>query len=142
MRKELDVLVGNSGWNSKPELKAYLEAVEKIQDLCKKQHSDRTFFGDVPACFFREYNNMFAKHVSMVVQSLGICVYLVGSSLTLARMLLQWPKCAKYDDIPLASFLFDSDDITLQHQGSNPTESIKINTHECMVHLTALVAPK
>ena len=56
-------------------------------------------------------------------------------------MLLQWLKCAEDDEMPIASYVFESKNITLQHQGSDD-RALTINTRECMEYLTELEDPK
>ena len=124
------------------EFKAYIEAVEKVPDLGEKQYADRTFFAAVPACLFREYSSMYVKHASTIVGLTEILVYLVGGNPTLARMLLQWLKCADDDDMPLTSYVFDSASVTLKHQGSDANEHVTVNTRECMEYLIELADAK
>ena len=57
-------------------------------------------------------------------------------------MQLQWLKCAEDDDVPAASYVFDSSTITLQHQGCNRNESITIDTRKCMKYLVELADPQ
>ena len=54
---------------------------------------------------------------------------------------MQWLKCAKDNEMPIASYVFESKNITLQHQGSDD-RVITINTRECMKYLTELADPK
>jgi hypothetical protein len=56
----------------------------KIPDLGEKRYADKSFFGDAPVCFLREYGKMFIKHVSTIVRSANILVYLVGGDPSLA----------------------------------------------------------
>ena len=77
-----------------------------------------------------------------MVRSTEILVYLVGGNPTLARMLLQWLKCADDDDMPLTSYVFDSASVTLKHQGSDANEHVTVNTRECMEYLIELADAK
>ena len=81
---------------------------------------------------------MFINHVSTIVRSTDIVVYLVGGNPILARMQLQWLKCAEEDDVPAASYMFDSRTITLQHYGCDRNESLTIDTHKRMKYLMSL----
>ena len=56
-------------------------------------------------------------------------------------MLLQWIMCADDGDTPMAEYVFDDEDIILQHQGHDNTP-VLVNTRECMKYLTELADPK
>ena len=142
MQRDLDSLADDDGWKSRSEFKACVGAIKRIPDLNEKQHADSRFFADAPACFFREYNNMFHKHVSTAVRSSDILIYLVGGNPILARMLLQWLKCAEDDEIPLTSYVFESITISLRHQESDTNEVISVDSRKCMEYLTELVDVK
>ena len=139
MWNELEDLTKN--WALKPEFEAYVAATEKIPDLGEKKYADKSFFDDAPVCFFEEYRRMFVKHVSTIVRSNEILVYLVGGNPILARMLLQWLICAEDGDVPMAAYVFKEENIVLQNQGSD-TETVSVNTRKCMIYLTQLADPK
>ena len=80
------------------------------------------------------------KQTSTDVRSAEILVYLVGGNPKLAKMLLQWIMCADDGDAPVAEYVFDDEDVILQHQGHDD-EPVLVNTRECMKYLTALADP-
>ena len=124
------------------EFKVYVKAIKKIPDLGEKRHANSRLFADAPACFFREYNHMFHKHVFTIVQSSDILIYLVGGNPILARMLIQGHKCAKDDEIPLTLYVFESITISLWYQESNTNEVISVDSCKCMEYLTELADAK
>ena len=118
MWKDMNDLVENDGWKSRPEFRPYVNAIEKVPDLGNKQYADKSFFVEAPQNFFREIQKSFAKHTSTACRSSEILIYMVGGNPTLARMLLQWLKFAEMDEAPMESHVFESKTITLKHQGS------------------------
>ena len=84
---------------------------------------------------------MYVRHTSTIVRSAEIWVYLIGGSPKLAQMLLQWIMCAGDGDVPMAEYVFESEDIVLQHQGCDD-EQVSVNTREIMKYLTELADPE
>ena len=72
-------------------------------------------------------NVMYFKHVSKIMRSDDIVVYLVGGNPVLAQMFLQWLCNAETNDMSVAEYVFESKDIVLPHQGNND-EVIEVDT--------------
>ena len=49
--------------------------------------------------------------------------------------------CADDGDVPMAEYVFESEDIVLQHQGCDD-EQVSVNTREIMKYLTELADPE
>ena len=84
---------------------------------------------------------MYFKHVSKIMRSDDIVVYLVGGNPVLAQMFLQWLCNAETNDMSVAEYVFESKDIVLPHQGNND-EVIEVDTQECMKYLLEMTDPK
>ena len=61
---------------------------------------------------------MCVKHMSTIVSLADIPVYLVGRDPPCACILLQCLRYAEGTEMPLASYVFESKDISFQHQSA------------------------
>ena len=83
----MDKLITDDGWEPRPEYAAYVKAINRIRDfLGGKKYADRSFFLDAPDYYSSSSYlcDMFIKHVSTIVQSEEILVYLVAGNPHLA----------------------------------------------------------
>ena len=78
-----------------------------------------------------------------IMRSTEILVYLIADSPYRACMLLLWLKCAESGDVPMSSYVFENNEVTLKYQGLCikliESES-KVNSRECMNQLTELLS--
>ena len=140
MHNEFEELVNEDKWKEHTAFAPFIEALDSIPDLKNKKHIDKNFFIAAPTIFFDKYNQMFVKHVSTIMRTNEILVYMVGGDPTLAKHLLQWLWAADNGE-DMASYVFPSETITLKHQGASDDTAIQIDTRECLKYLTAKADP-
>ena len=56
-------------------------------------------------------------------------------------MLLLLLQCAEDGNVPMSSHVFESKEISLQHQGLDIDSEIKVNSRDCMEYITELANP-